>query len=1110
MDYPILNKYQTPLDDKFFSDMPEECIQQFWEFFNQVPMIQTMVSTSRKRACDIERDDKGRIIVDIVNPHILENMDYFTPAANHYRKYGCYTFLKPNPNKNSEFGRWIREETRRCWNGYVRESDGEWITGYCYYYLNYARIELSKFDPKNPKKASRVEDFPKFWEGVYYMFHYYEQARFGGIYNNWEGGNFCAVLAKRGASKALSYDESVLTPDGWKFWCQIKKGDYLFGDDGKPTKVIDIPYDDPHCGVYTVTLQDGREILASEDHLFTVKDHYRNNKIVTIPLSQMIGKEVMKRTKTSKCTNGREYQYRIPVCKCLEFEYKNTPIDPYTLGFLVGDGCFRKKKSKHVNFTAHKDDIDTYRKFIPYEFHKVSNDNYTYSLSIDCDLFGDLWSLKSEDKYIPDEYIYNSKEVRLNVLRGLMDSDGIVSKGNMCFTTTSEALKDSVVTIVRTLGFNCNVSKHKSSYKKNGEVVKCLDSYDITIFAEERLFNLERKYSKVIYNKSNRSKWTAITNIEFLGYTGAKCVTVDNKSHCFVAADQIVTHNSYTMSSMLAHDFILGENEETKEGGVMGVNMAYSKEYLQGKDGCLNKFQKTIDWCADKMHWPSLRLTERPDDMIWVMGYRDKENGIIRGTQNTIVGVTIADKVGKARGKRAAHIFFEEFGSFPNLSKVFENTIPSVKDGDAVFGQIIMVGTAGDNASDFAGASDIMYHPEGSMMYGLPNVYDKIGTGKKKFVYFFPAYMSRTGCMDEDGNSDVTLALKKILLERFQAKYNSNDPDKIIKRMAENPIVPSEAIISMAYNMFPSVDCGNRIAQLDNNAGEYDDVLVGDLIIEKNGEIGFRPTNDQPIHIFPTKDNKVKGAIEIFAQPEINERTKKPFDNRYIAGVDPYDNDQAESMSLGSIFILDLWTDKIVAEYTGRPDFANDFYEICRRLCLYYNARCNYENNKKGLFTYFSQMSSTYLLTDSLQCLRDKQMFKGNTIGNCAKGTVATPGVNDWARHLLRDWLLKPVTVIRQNDDGTEREETTRNLFLIRNRALLQECAVYNSEGNFDRISSMGMLMLLREDRMIAYGGDPSMDEVRKVRDERMDDPFFNKFDDEIDGDNFNPMDFSF
>ena len=107
---------------------------------NNVQFIRSLISPDRQYAKDRPRDDRGRIIVDLVNPHILENMDYFRPTALHFKKDGTPTSLRPNPNPNSDFGKWVRTEIDRIWNGMVRESDGEWVTGDMYFYLNYTPI----------------------------------------------------------------------------------------------------------------------------------------------------------------------------------------------------------------------------------------------------------------------------------------------------------------------------------------------------------------------------------------------------------------------------------------------------------------------------------------------------------------------------------------------------------------------------------------------------------------------------------------------------------------------------------------------------------------------------------------------------------------------------------------------------------------------------------------------------------------------------------------------------------------------------------------------------------------------------------------------------------
>lgn len=742
------NKYQTPLTDELLESLPEEVRNQLLDIINNVEFVRRLVSPDRQYAKDRPRDDKGRIIVDLANPHIVENIDYFRPTAIHYQKYGCFTNLRPNANPNSEFGKWIREEKRRCWEGYVRESDGEWVTGYMYWFLNYSPIMLSEII-KGTKRANRVEDFPEFWEGIYWRFHYMEQAANGGLYNNFEGGQHCAELASRGKGK------------------------------------------------------------------------------------------------------------------------------------------------------------------------------------------------------------------------------------------------------------------------------------------------------------------------------------------------------SFSLASILSHDFILGVNEVAHHR-VMSVVTAYQKEYLT-KDGVLNKFSSMANFCAEHTQFPRKRLKSSMQEMTWIMGYKDVELDVERGTLNNILGVSSKDDESKLRGKRAAHILIEEFGTFPRLTDMYNVLTPSVEEGDIVFGQIYMLGTAGDNESDFEGAQEIMYNPKGYRMYALPNVFDKNNQGRPNFVFFFPGYVNRKGCYNEDGVSDVIKALIEILMNRYTKKYNSSDPNTIIKVIAEVPITPAEAIVKTGVNMFPVTDLTERLQQLDSNPREFDDVYTGELVVNKSGQIEFKPTSAQPIREFPHKDNKIEGGLEMFQLPEIDRATGRPFNGRYILGCDPYDDDTSNTMSLGSVFVLDLWTDKIVAEYTGRPLFADDFYEVCRRLCLYYNGRMNYENNKKGLFSYFSKNNCTYLLTDQLEFLRDKQMIKEIGYGNKAKGTNATLAINSYGRNLLRAWLLRP-TVVIQEVDGEPAEVTIPALFTLRSRALIQELIDYNSEGNFDRISSMGMLMLLREDKMITYQGNISREKQEKASKNYLgNDPFFNR-----------------
>lgn len=728
-----MNKYQTELTEELMNTLPQEVQEQLLETLTTVEFVKRLISPNRPYARDLPRDEKGRIIVDITNPHIIEDADYFRQPALHFLKYGCYTFLKPNSNPNSEFRRHWDEEKRRCYEGYVRESDGEWVTGFNYWFMNYCPMMVNKLI-EGRKKAIRTEAFPFFFEGIYWRFHYLWQAR--------EGGKHAIELAKRGCAK------------------------------------------------------------------------------------------------------------------------------------------------------------------------------------------------------------------------------------------------------------------------------------------------------------------------------------------------------SYSLAAIMSHNLILGESEESNRR-VITVLTAYQKEYLKDdKDGTLSKFKPSINFSFANTPFPHLMLKNSPNEMSWQMGYKD-EYGVEKGSLNQVLAVSAKDDSEKLRGKRG-WILFEEMGSFKGLLSLYDITRKSVEDGDYTFATMYLVGTAAESESDFSSAKTLLYNPDGYNILSIDNVFDRPKQGKPKFGFFFPSYINRAGCYNKDGVSDVVKALIEILIARYKAKYSA-DPKSVLRVIAEDPITPAEAIIKVKAAYFPITALTERLSQLDQDVHAYDDVYIGKLVQNSNG-VEFTPTSDVPIRKFGV-ENDTPGAIEIYEMPEKDRNGKVPH-TRYIIGHDPVDNDQAESSSLSSTFVLDLWTDKIVAEYTGRQSFADDNFEIVRLLCLFYNAKCLYESNKKGIFAYFSKMNCTHLLADTPEFLRDKQLIKYSSFGSNAKGVNASAAINAYANNLIRDWLMKPVTII-QNIDGEDVEVTVYNLNFLRNRALIEELIAFNPEINVDRIRALGMVMLYREEKIVLYQGNPSRDSEEVPKDYLGNDKFF-------------------
>lgn len=523
---------------------------------------------------------------------------------------------------------------------------------------------------------------------------------------------------------------------------------------------------------------------------------------------------------------------------------------------------------------------------------------------------------------------------------------------------------------------------------------------------------------------------------------------------------------------LLAKRCIIGESENNKTE-VQCMVTAVDRTKLMDTNQILRVFKDNLDHCAKYTQFASHRLKSSDQEMEWKMGFKKAGSEVEYGSKNSVSGIITGVNQDKLNGSRGVLYLIEEAGIFKNLTSMYNMIRPSVEHGSKVFGEIFAYGTAGDDQSDFTAFAEMFYSPEGYNLEPLDNVFDKEGQGRKKCCFFFPAYLNYDeSCIDKNGNSDVSKALLMILYDRYKVKYGTTDINTIVKRISQYPIVPQEAMLRSHGNIFPVTELNERLNQLDNDPNAFDDVYVGELVQDnKTGEVKFNPTIDLPIRDFPTKDNKVKGALEIFEMPKKNGEGKIPA-GRYICSADPYDADCSNTMSLGSIFVMDLWTDMIVAEYTGRPTFAEDFYEICRKLCLFYNCRCMYEQNVMGMFSYFSSHNAIHLLAETPEYLVQRNMISSIGYGNKSVGIRATTPIINGAFKMIQTWLRKPIVSIETDAEGNNNEVTIPNLYRIKNRALLKELVLWNPQGNFDRIMSLVQLMLYREEKMVLYHGD--------------------------------------
>ena len=483
--------------------------------------------------------------------------------------------------------------------------------------------------------------------------------------------------------------------------------------------------------------------------------------------------------------------------------------------------------------------------------------------------------------------------------------------------------------------------------------------------------------------------------------------------------------------------------------------MAANKDFLY-KDGIVNKAWDIMDF-IDKNTAFSKRRQYVDTKEHRRASYQKNVDGkkIESGYKSEIISLVIDDP-NKSRGKRGKLIIYEEAGSFKNLIDAYNITRPSVRSGNKTFGLILVFGTGGDvDMNDSQGLEELFFNPEGYDIKAIPNIWSEVTGGKTGF--FAPAwsnlegfYNKTTGISDREGATKFLKDAYNTILQ------NAKNTKTAIQQKAEFPIYPEDAILKVKGSIFPVIDLRKRLAHL--TVEEYPSES-GDFVIDVNGNVTFVANKlATPIKNFiPSKssNNTEEGAVIIYEHPIANEDNIIPH-GLYLAGTDPYDDDESGTPSMGSTIVMNSLTKRIVAEYTGRPKSAKEYYRRTHMLLKYYNAVDNYEQNKKGMYAYFENVNALHYLADTPKILKDTQLQKFESRGNRSKGTMATEAVNKWGRELSKTYF---------EEQAYGKPEGVRNLDILPSIPLVKEFIYWDGDINTDRVSAFGMLMILLEDR---------------------------------------------
>lgn len=510
---------------------------------------------------------------------------------------------------------------------------------------------------------------------------------------------------------------------------------------------------------------------------------------------------------------------------------------------------------------------------------------------------------------------------------------------------------------------------------------------------------------------------------------------------------------SFKGGSMLVRNYMLIP-------GSKSFAIASEQKFLIG-DGLLTKAWQIMDFLDKHTAWAKQRLVSTR--MERTSGYKITDEfgkQTEQGYLSSITGITLKNDPERVRGTRAKLVLWEEGGKFPSLLDAWRIEQPSVETDDGkAFGLMIAFGTGGTEGASFEGLKELFYKPKSYNVLSFPNIWDE-GRENTECAFFVPAYSNLESFdddgnqvyMDRDGNSYKEKAIENLIDQRNKVKDGGASQQSIDRFISERPIRPAEAVLELGKNIFPRKLLMDQLTRIRTNKKLQSMKHIVDLEWDGNGQVKATEKPSGDITNYPLKKgDKPHGSVVIWEYP-----VKDPPLGLYIGGCDPYDHDDSFTNSLGSTFIFkrvragEAWTDVIVAEYSGRPDTAEEYYENVRKLLTFYNARLLFENERKGIYPYFTNKHCDYLLADQPDKIIS-EVFKDSKVQR-RKGCHMTKQIRAYGEGLILEWLLD------------EFEEGHPNVERVYSEPLIEELIENDGVRNVDRVIALCMVMIYREE----------------------------------------------
>jgi hypothetical protein len=492
--------------------------------------------------------------------------------------------------------------------------------------------------------------------------------------------------------------------------------------------------------------------------------------------------------------------------------------------------------------------------------------------------------------------------------------------------------------------------------------------------------------------------------------------------------------------------------------------------------------QNTMNMVVDNSNFintnTEFRKQRNPDLKDFIKARYQADIGgvkVWKGYNSEVKAISFKDNPTAAVGLSANWLVLDEAGVFPNIVDSYGYTEPLIKDGSTYTGVALVFGSSGDMDSGSKYFYEMFTNPDKYNMLSFEDPFNPQGT----IGFFSSAAKGRWGlCLnpksiwfkkpmvDENGNSNFQAAMDDIEFLRDKSR-NGLDPKALHSTTTQFPLSWKEAFLRNKGNVFGSPEMLEWLGNLENTPSLRGLAQKGELYFGEENKIQWKP-NDELLHLtdFPLKkdpksgeSHSTNGCIVVWEHPEkVNGYIP---DYLYIAGCDPYDQDKSDSGSLGSFMVYkrfyraDKTYDIVVAEYTSRPDTAEQFYENCRRLCLYYNAKVLYENQLKGLKVFFEQKNSLHLLWQQPGIIKD--IIKNSNVQrgfgiHMNRGSNGANGIKDQCELYLKKWLYDEI-------DDVDGKKILR-FHTIKSIPLLKELIAYDRDINTDRVIALMLCIL--------------------------------------------------